>query len=376
MISAHDGAPVPGAWVWRPERAAQAARTGEDGRFLLHAEPGETVAGSSLRLLLAAPGYLHRRTIFQAREPGREQSGGTSSAEGMTSPGDGDTLTLWPAAAVSGEVVGADGSPRADVAIHAPRRLAGPYRDRGPATYTDAEGRFHAGGLEPGVELELDFVRDDLRHVVHPVAALRPFEHRRGLRLLMDAAALVIGRVVDPELRPLAGATVELDGSAQRRGGSVRPAELGGDDDTLEVSTDRDGRFAAALTRGGLLDLEIRRPGFAPLRLEAVAASDAEDRVDLGELVLEPASPVFGQVVDTEGQAVAGAEVYTFSRAFERWEELELYLRFRRPVATSDAGGHFHLDALHAGESLDLVVRRAGFARALISGVTAPTAEP
>ncbi|MEM6795054.1 MAG: carboxypeptidase-like regulatory domain-containing protein, partial [Acidobacteriota bacterium] len=205
---------------------------------------------------------------------------------------------------------------------------------------------------------------------------LRPFEIRRGLRLVMASAPLVVGRVVDAEGRPIAGAALGLEGSALRSTDLIA-AEIAGDDESYRLASGTDGRFAAPLTREGRLDVDVRSPGFATLRLESIdAVAGARGRFDLGDLRLEAAAPVSGRVIDGEERPIAGAEIFLLPPAFERFERLEQSLRFRRASAHTDAAGFFLIDGLHAGEGGHLVTRARGFAPRVLPGIEAPTRPP
>ncbi|MEM8996775.1 MAG: carboxypeptidase-like regulatory domain-containing protein, partial [Acidobacteriota bacterium] len=164
---------------------------------------------------------------------------------------------------------------------------------------------------------------------------------------------------------------------AHKRANAQDKIAIGGDEDDVTLESGADGRFAARLTADGLLDVEVARPGFAELRLEGIVVSGADDRNDLGDLVLERASPVAGRVVvaGEDGAPIADAEIFLFAPDFERFEALGRYLQFRTADARTGADGRFTVDGLHAGDTVALVVRRPGYARRHLPAVVAPDEE-
>lgn len=351
VIGAHDGRAVAGAWVWPADRGAGVVRSGESGVFALWQAPAED-AGSVLPYRVAAPGYL-------------PHADSRPLAAGRASP---TVLELEPAAAVAGRVVDAAGLPLPGVELRA-HSFQGRRADR--STLSDADGRFHLGLLQPHRDYRIELVREDLRRAALDVPPLDPFMIRHGLRVVMGPASLLLGQVVGPGDRPVVGAAVELGTSTLDREGTP-PGKIGSDD-AEELETDETGRFTATVTGSGLIDVEVRAEGFAPLALRGLEVSADADRLDLGRLVLEPAAVIYGRVVDPEDRPIEGVEVYDFSNGFEQLDDLPRYLRFRRPAATSVSDGRFRLDELPAGSSVQLILKRPGFSLALLRGVVAPS---
>ncbi|MEM1180252.1 MAG: carboxypeptidase regulatory-like domain-containing protein [Acidobacteriota bacterium] len=355
LADAEDGRAIAGAWVLAARLRPLLARSDAAGAFEIFLPPaGADNPASSERVEIVAPGYLPLSVDLGDEPP-----------QGSGEAGDLRTFSLRPAASVSGRVVNASGLGLADVEIAV---AAGRRRQQ---IWSDASGRFHLPTLVPGEDVHLGLSRDDLRRLETTLEPLADFEQRRGVQLVLDAAPLLVGRVVTEDGESLPGALVTLDGSVLRRG---TPAVVGDDDEGVELETVADGRFAARLTVDGLLDVLVSRTGFARLRLEGLAVHGDDGRFDLGDLVLESSAPFAGRVVTgVEPETpVADAEIYVYPPDFERFDNLDRYLRFREPAARSDADGRFSVDGLHRGAVVSLIVEREGFGRRHAPSLEAP----
>ncbi|MEM9595812.1 MAG: carboxypeptidase-like regulatory domain-containing protein, partial [Acidobacteriota bacterium] len=274
-------------------------------------------------------------------------------------------LALAPAAAVQGRVTSPGGGPLADVAVRVRVPGWGTLR-----TLTWTDGGFYLGQLPSGRGLELELDRGDLRRATAALEPLGAFEVRRGLRVVMDASGVILGRLTDPEGRPIAGAEVVFEASSLEREGA-EAGKVGGDEDA-ELETDREGRFASTVTASGLVDLRATALGFAPLELRGLGVDSGEPRQDLGALVMDPAALVRGRVTDPQGRALPGVDVFVFPRSFDRLDQILPYLRFRRAATATDAAGRFAVDGLATGTGVHLVLRRRGYGLAWIPGIEAP----
>ena len=345
VMNRQTGEPVPRAWVWTE---SQRTRADEGGKFSLWVD--DPAVG--LHYHLAASGYVPRRGFqtFDVETPVE--------------------VDLHPAASVRGQVKDFAGSPLAGVEVRAwsvgNRRIA-------RRTWSDEKGGFHLGPLPSERGHRLEFSRQDLRREEVEVEALDAFSTHGLLRLTMGAAGLLVGRVVNPQGQSIPEAEVSLEPSPLERGG-LSAGKVGADDDE-ELTSDDEGWFASHITQSGLVDLEVVASGYAPLRLPGLEVDSEAERVDLGDLILEPAALIRGRIFDSEGSPLSGAEVYVFSPRFERTDELGLYLRFRRPSARSTSDGRFAVDGLAAGAKVNLVGRRSGHGMASVRGVEAPTSE-
>ena len=158
----------------------------------------------------------------------------------------------------------------------------------------------------------------------------------------------VMGRVIDPDGRPVPGATVEM-----KRPGEALLALAGLESKRTEKGeTDAQGRFALPGAAGELVSFTVEAPGF--LEFEQADLTCPEDlNVPLEDFVLEPGLVLWGRVTDPTGRPIEGAE-------------LELGWSFFRvggdesdPDAVSDAEGRFELPAVEPG-SWSVSVRADG----------------
>jgi len=173
--------------------------------------------------------------------------------------------------------------------------------------------------------------------------------------IVLRAGAILAGRTVDEEGRPLAGAefSISMFGSpwnVQDYGSwhSVRSALVG--------VSGRDGGFEVRELWADRITVVARLAGHAPTDVEA-KLSEGEVH-DVGDVVMRKGSVIRGHVVDTDGEPIEGAEVLARAAQFRYGSPdgdtvlLELRMRVRGNdiedvrVAT-DADGAFELSELH-----------------------------
>lgn len=168
-----------------------------------------------------------------------------------------------------------------------------------------------------------------------------------------------LGRVVDPDGSPIAGALVactaraELDESEMLQllgEGDLREAaeRIRASTVRTETTSAADGRFKLVPPESQApLRIEVRARGFQ--RLEHRATRPGDQDVDLGTWTLQPAGIVAGRVVDPSGTGIAGARVALRPGQTPAWldnigvDEIESLEPDRARTATTDASGHFEL---------------------------------
>lgn len=382
QVMGSDGAPVSdaeivlaGSGVW----PARTMRSGEDGRFVLDEVP---------------PG------VYEVRA--HSSAGAAPPRRGLTLEAGGRaylTFHLEAGATMVGRVL--------DAATDAPIEGAqivvaeGELAIAPRALRSGSDGSFRVAGLASG----------DHRVTVHaegyvPVvsASWSPGE---PLRVAMEPGAVLSGVVLDARRRPVAGARLEVLGEAGDRqpiamdGASVAfraevfraheaalgagpPASLGALEVTSEIppipltpvaleaappvplaaaaasappriealssgfSSAADGTFRIEGVPPGHVQLVARMAGYAPGSSERVwvAAGRERDRI---EIVLEPAGRIEGEVVDAEGEAVAGAIVEHRSDA-EPWPRV-IAADERGRFALEDVAGAVTIRATAAGHA-------------------------
>ena len=367
-----DGRPLRDAVVWSRSDPARVVPVGRDGSYAL-----TVPAGGRLPLVAAAPGHVAEALSL-----------GPAHAAAGRAP----TVALERAAGFRGVVTGPDGRPIAGAAVEAVHPAAVGPREHArddPAAEraeTAADGVFVLRRLRAEQEYELR-VRNpghlpEIRRAVAgfaPSAAGEPF-----LRIALRRSCALRGRVEDREGAPIAEAAVVVR-PAVRAGREERLRRRLGEADErraapgdVEAASDASGRFAVAASPAGRIDVEVRRPGFAPTFRRGVELAGeragCEAPVDLGPFVLRPGARVEGRVVARGGAPVPGAEVFLAERAPR--EGASKGTRGRTPDATTDRAGGFVLDDLPEGEPRHLVVAAAGHRTEAVLGVRPPTAEP
>lgn len=196
-----DGKPMAGASVVCDDRApAPSASTGDDGRFQLDVDADGCLAVSRHASFIASD-----RTRLVA---GRE-----------------NVLQLNRGGAVSGEVVDERGAPVTTyaLAIESYRGAAEPS-PHGSKTIDDVRGAFLWEGLAAGAYVFTAGAEG------RPPARSAPIDVELGrtthhVRIVLPAGARLSGRILDADTRrPLAGATIALDGATFTSVSGVRPA--------------------------------------------------------------------------------------------------------------------------------------------------------
>ncbi len=165
----------------------------------------------------------------------------------------------------------------------------------------------------------------------------RPGQHVRGLEVHLAPAVELTGEVVDPEGRPVAGATVRLLGTASEA--ALLPVA-----DRFESGPD--GRFTFAAPEGTVL--EATRPGFLPGRAELGPLERVNRKVviELGgrHAAPLPAAAISGEVVlGPEGAPAEGALVSATREGPRPAADVPA------AQAVTGADGHFTLGDLSPG---------------------------
>ncbi|MBI5850861.1 MAG: carboxypeptidase regulatory-like domain-containing protein [Planctomycetes bacterium] len=194
----------------------------------------------------------------------------------------------------------------------------------------ESDGRFVLSALPPGrTTLRIDaesFARFE-RSVDVPIG-----EELDLGDLAIDAAALVRGRVVDPDGRGVARARV----APSRRGLADNPVLAAFTDDVHAV-TATDGSFELVGLAPGRVELKARHGSYASAKSKRIELG-AGQQVDGVEIVLSNGGAIAGQVVLAAGQD------------FRHWQIIATLEMQAATYGTSlDADGRFHLEHLDPG---------------------------
>ena len=171
------------------------------------------------------------------------------------------------------------------------------------------------------------------------------FELERGMRpvtITLEPAVTVTGRVVDPDGKPVAGATVApaLTGTFNSLTGDTR----------FSVESRQDGTFTMTLPASGgrEYNLMVHDGKYGEWRkwangvLPPIRTKPGDTLRDI-ELRLTQPAIVRGRVTDATGRPIAGREVR--ASAADRLEN-----RYYDPTTTTDDDGKYELKFVRAGE--------------------------
>jgi protocatechuate 3,4-dioxygenase beta subunit len=328
--------PVAGAQVQL--RAAPStdinARLGE-GRDLLRF-PGVTDAAGRFEVKNLPAGSFDLAVRAQGFAPLTVP--GLSLPEG-TGASDLGTVQLAPGGAIHGVVSNAQGEPVADAEVQA----RGADRDglsflldeaESMASFTAADGSFALENLAPGRTLDLFVTHPGYGPASAPgVAVPTP----TPLRIVLRPTARVSGRVVDPDGKPVAGATVAVS----EGGRELSSSRLMGVEPKQGVADD-EGGFVFADVAPGPFGLSAEAPRHQSAELRGLEVKPGQELAGL-EIVLPPGASVEGRVLSPEGDPVpnAGVAVAEVARAGT--------VAFPSLRSGTDADGHYRIEGIAPG---------------------------
>ncbi|MCG8459791.1 MAG: carboxypeptidase-like regulatory domain-containing protein, partial [Holophagales bacterium] len=316
-----------------------------------------TVTDAAGRFTAAVPAGVY---WLRAVAPGHHELGVpglTVSRHGADEalPVDLGTVHLALDSPLRGVVFDRRGEPLADAAVHTSWADA-EGRRHAPEERTEADGRFAVRGLPEEVSVELLVEADGhlpLRRRARVV--LDESGNAMDLRLRLDSAGELEGRVVDPRGWPVAGAVVERAERAARGEGAP----------DLRAETDAEGIFRFEGLAPGPIELVARSDDglSAPRTVTIDADPRSASESDADDLVLElrPAAGLEGRVLDSAGAGLAGARLRLeperpgrVAQASDTWNERvpgDDGTRHRGTAheSTSDDDGGFRISPARAG---------------------------
>lgn len=239
-------------------------------------------------------------------------------------------LTLQPLVTVEGRATTPSGVPANNLEFYMDALVGHqPHHHIRQALRTDAQGRFTATNLIPGASYRLFWNTDNAANRDYSygqlqvnLADLKPGE---TLNIIVPKYVnVVMGKVVDPSGKPIAGAIVR-----PQQGTPLQP----GDNRRLnEVTTDAQGGFTIGYLADGTLPLTVHAAGWKPTRFE-VNTDDIDCRLQV-EPIIAPAT-YRATVVDDDGKPIPNAQVTLMAEHMGRNQPIH----HARKTAVTDAQG-------------------------------------
>lgn len=370
VLAAETGAPVEGARVTlkSPLGDDVEARSGPGGQFTLR-----EVAGGTHTLSAS------HRDFGRVVEPAREIKVGETISDLV--------LKLPAGLAISGQVVdAATGAPIPEAQVVLDLRSSDPDADDADqdsanvsaapgfrrSGKTDAGGAFRIAGVGEGLYMAGARARGYLDTAAEKLRVTRDSKLEVTLKLTLGGS--ISGRTLDPEGRPISGATVrpapritdwrEMQGNANL--GQVA---------NLSTLSAEDGKYTlVGLPPHPDYTVRATHPSFPETTAKGIEVVASTERADV-DLKFASGGSLRGRVLDAAGSPIAGASVVAQvarkgSPPEDRARDLGLMVRPTpdRSVNT-DAEGKFSLEALQPGD-YRLVARTQGKRSATLEGVT------
>lgn len=281
------------------------AEVGEDGRFTLHQKLG----AGEYTLSAQARGFADKDVDLRI-------------AEGETTHDVGDVVFDL-GRTIRGRVVNHRGQPipNAQISTH--------IKGAGTSTQTQPDGSFRLAGLPEG--------RCSVRATARGFAGENKEVEAGASQISFTLAqgSEIMGTAVDAQDRPISAVHASVIPREGRPGMNARPS--------ADEPPDANGRFRVRDLWAGAFTLRLDASGFSTYYSKPLEVAVGQS-LDLGRVILDRGGTVQGVVVDDQGQAVPGAEVWLVEQPLNG-----VTLQYDRKPAFSDASGRFRLDGVPVG---------------------------
>lgn len=359
VVTHVDRQPLADALVWTASTdGLMMARSDASGGYVLHLPKAPRVVVSA-----AAHGYSS--TSVMQTEARRD--------------GEAPTLLLEAAAGFWGRVVNGDGEPLAGVeGLVIPGSSKGGFDLKGrldphqARTTSDEKGRLSFAGLPTERSFTLKLERQGFAPKNYQIDPLAPFERREESSWTLLPGQHGIGQVVDIEDQPIAGVEVRFLPSGA--GGGYRIFGTGSDQAPTFV-TDGDGFFVAKDLAPGRYDLAATAAGFSRATARGVEVPEGAGELEFGILVLAPGIDLHGRVVDTAGQPIADAKIYS-QPSDGRYGGFFGLVGTEEPETTTGPEGRFVIADGSLGDRLQIMAVKEGYVSEMERNVQLPSDEP
>lgn len=325
LVRSSNGEPLAQATVSATTHAGTAAATGPDGRYRLEIRYERGRLGLSAK----RPGSRHAAASIEETDVQAQIDVGLSVDFELDGVGEVGVL--------HGTVVSkSDRRAIARQQVH----LHSPSSATTASARTSDDGSFTIEELEPAGDYRLWITPESgYRDLVLPAVAVAIGENRIDLELEPLETARLSGRVVRPDGRVVARLTLW-----------ARSVLAGSN--AVAIRTDAAGRFGPLEVSAGNLSIETRASPW--ITVTGIALEPADER-DVEIVVGSGDARIAGRIVDSDGHAVAGAQVALSWSRVDGGQKSQL-----RRETISDAGGRFELTLLPSGKC-QLSVRAQGF---------------
>lgn len=275
------------------------------------------------------------------------------------------TLVLDPAGTIAGQVVDETGKPLAHVRVrtHANRPDQGMgFQFEQRTSWSGPDGRFMLRQLPAGRPHEVTAVLEGFAPARQSADAPAPGRSAPPVRIVLSRGSAAVGRVLNEDGLPVAGAELSLVQLPGPRGYDLEP---------FRAVSDGAGRFRFPNVSPGRFNLQVKRAGFAPAFREDLEVPAKLQEVALGDITLEAGSAIEGRVTDERGNPVAQAEIFLSPQ-----EDIGAYFGSGHGQTVTGSDGRFRFPDLPLGQRFDLEVSHEAYAPASLPGVEAKPGSP
>ncbi len=235
---------------------------------------------------------------------------------------------------ITGRVLNEDGQPvaSADVVAGWFARIGSASTQAGTTTQTDREGNFILGQVPGDTKIQLSAQTTERANLVN--ATIEAGDPRKvDLAISTKGKVKFTGAIVDEAGIPIAEAKISMWQQWLTHGRSYSSSPVSFPSGKY-FETDNSGQFETpiALDRKSPVNFTIARPGYVSKTTNFKHYSSENENIDIGTIVLEKATTASGTVVDSGGNPVPGAAVWSYSTEGQG-----------KQLARSDSAGRFEV---------------------------------
>ncbi len=261
-------------------------------------------------------------------------------------------IRLGPLESIAGEVRFEDGAPGTGLTVWRAEEASW-------HSTTAADGSFRLRDLPRWQGITLCVERED-GQIFENRFPLATTDQGEALRLVIPSGpvvngpsrSLVTGRVVDEEGQPVSAARLSL--VRAREAATLRRAiaRAASSDALAKAVSDLQGVFELrASVPPGTYSVVVVADGYAPTDSDPLELVDENDRLDIGDFVVDRGLRIEGRVVDGSREPVGEAEVTV---AINGGSEDRGWTQLDRSSARTDSEGRFVLEAIPSGFELEV----------------------